>query len=166
MEVGFSNLRELFHEAAPYSYDLQELGSFHRQYERLMAHWQRVPRAHPGRGLCRPGAPARSGDAQGHGLLWLDFVPAMLDIASSRRGVSTASAVSVRQGIVARTTPSGRPMPRNCSPWPTRWAAETLFEPPAAVRDSTVHGIRVRAGLIGRKPSAPIRRGDRKEGSR
>ena len=117
MEVGFSNLRELFHEAAPYSYDLQELGGFHRQYERLMAHWQRVL---PGRILDvdyaalvrQPEAVMREVTA----FCGLDFVPAMLDIASSRRGVSTASAVSVRQGIVARTTPKWAPYAAQLQP--------------------------------------------------
>ena len=41
MEVCFSNLRELFAEANPYSYDQLELAAFHRQYQRLMAHWHR-----------------------------------------------------------------------------------------------------------------------------
>jgi hypothetical protein len=40
----------------------------------------------------------------------------MLDIASSRRGVSTASAVSVRQGIVARTTPKWAPYAAQLQP--------------------------------------------------
>jgi hypothetical protein len=39
----------------------------------------------------------------------LDFEPRMLDIGKRERGVATASAVQVREGVVARETPKWAP---------------------------------------------------------
>jgi tetratricopeptide (TPR) repeat protein len=41
MDVCFSNLKELFAAAYPYSYDLMELADHYGRYRRLMAHWHR-----------------------------------------------------------------------------------------------------------------------------
>jgi Sulfotransferase family len=117
METCFSNLRELFHEANPYSYDQRELGAFHGQYRRLMAHWSR---AFPGRILdvdyaqlvAAPEATLRAVTT----FCGLSFEPAMLDLARSGRGVSTASAVAVRQGITARDTPKWAPYAKQLQP--------------------------------------------------
>ena len=110
METCFSNLRELFHEANPYSYDQRELGAFYGQYSRLMAHWSA---AYPGgilevdyaQLLADPEATLRN-VAQFCGL---SFEPSMLNLTASERGVSTASAVAVRQGIVRPASPKWTP---------------------------------------------------------
>lgn len=110
VEVCFSNLRELFSEANPYSYDQLELADYYRQYRRLMAHWKQ---AWPGRildvdyaELTRdPEAVMRRVTA----FCGLPFEPAMLDTGARTRGVATASAVQVRQGIVARDKPKWAP---------------------------------------------------------
>lgn len=110
METGFSNLRELFSDANAYSYDQRELAHFHGQYQRLMAHWHA---AYPGRILdvdyaaltSRPEATMRR-VAEFCGL---EFDPAMLNLGDRTRAVATASAVSVRQGVVSRDVPKWAP---------------------------------------------------------
>ncbi len=117
LETCFSNLRELFHDANPYSYDQQELGAFHGQYSRLMAHWSQ---AFPGRILdvdyaalvAEPESTMRK-VAQ---FCRLPFEPSMLDPRPSERGVSTASAVAVREGIVRRETPKWAPYAKHLAP--------------------------------------------------
>ena len=110
METCFSNLRELFSEANPYSYDQRELAAFHQQYRRLMAHWHA---AWPGRihdvdyaALTREPETVMRDVAAFCGL---DFDPAMLAMQERKRGVATASAVQVRDKIVARDVPKWVP---------------------------------------------------------
>ena len=106
METCFSNLRELFSDANPYSYDQEELAGYFLQYRRLMAHWHA---RFPGRildvdyaELTRdPEATMRRVAA----FCGLDYLPAMSDPRNSGRAVATASAVQVRQGVVRRETP-------------------------------------------------------------
>lgn len=110
VETCFSNLRELFSDANPYSYDQLELADYYKQYQRLMAHWHQ---AWPGRildvdyaELTRdPEAVMRRVSA----FVGLEFEPGMLDTDARKRGVATASAVQVRQGIVARESPKWAP---------------------------------------------------------
>lgn len=106
LETCFSNLRELFSDANPYSYDLAELADFHSHYRRLMAHWH----------ACRPG---RILDVDYSRLtrepervlreicafVGIEFVPDMLKMANRQRAVVTASAVQVRDRIQVRDTP-------------------------------------------------------------
>jgi tetratricopeptide (TPR) repeat protein len=110
VEVCFSNLRELFSDANPYSYDQLELADYYHQYRRLMDHWRK---AWPGRildvgytELTRAPEATMRRVAEFCGLA---FEPAMLDIGARRRGVATASAVQVREGIVARERPKWAP---------------------------------------------------------
>jgi tetratricopeptide (TPR) repeat protein len=117
VETCFSNLRELFSDANPYSYDLAELAHFHGQYRRLMAHWRR---ALPGRVLDvdyarltrEPEAVMREVSA----FCGIEFDPAMVDTRASRRSVATASAVQVREGIQARDVPKWAPYADQLAP--------------------------------------------------
>lgn len=117
VETCFSNLRELFSEANPYSYDLQELAAYYRQYRALMAHWHRH---FPGRILDveyarlvrEPEAVLRQVCA----FCGLNFDPAMLELAGRQRGVVTASAVQVRGGIQARDVPKWAPYANHLAP--------------------------------------------------
>jgi tetratricopeptide (TPR) repeat protein len=110
VETCFSNLRELFSEANPYSYDIDELADFQRGYRRLMRHWHK---RYPGwildvpyeRLVAEPEATMREVCA----FCGIDFDPAMLDIDASRRAVVTASAVAVRGGIRRRAQPKWAP---------------------------------------------------------
>ena len=110
VETCFSNLRELFSDANPYSYDQLELADYYKQYRRLMAHWHQ---AWPGRildvdyaELTRDPETVMRRVAAFCGL---GYEAGMLDIAARKRGVATASAVQVRQGIVARERPKWAP---------------------------------------------------------
>jgi len=110
VETCFSNLRELFSEANPYSYDQLELADYYKEYRRLMAHWHT---ACPGRildidyaALTRdPEAVLREVTA----FCGLDFQPQMLRLQERKRGVATASAVQVRDKVVAREQPKWAP---------------------------------------------------------
>lgn len=110
IETCFSNLRELFSEANPYSYDQLELADFYKQYRRLMAHWHRQ---WPGRILDVDYAElTRDPETVLRRICafcGLDFQPQMLALTERKRGVATASAVQVRQGIVARERPKWAP---------------------------------------------------------
>lgn len=109
METCFSNLRELFSSANPYSYDLLELADYFLEYQRLMKHWHA---RYPGRILdvdyaqltADPEAQLRRVAA----FCGFDFEPAMLDLQSRQRGIVTASAVQVRGGIRVESTPKWR----------------------------------------------------------
>lgn len=103
METCFSNLRELFSDANPYSYDQLELAAFHRQYKRLVTHWH----AHfPGRILdvdyaalvADPENAMRTVAA----FCGVPYETAMSSAQGRKRAVSTASAVAVRQQIAGR----------------------------------------------------------------
>ena len=117
METCFSNLRELFSGTNEYSYDQRELADYFLQYRRLMAHWHA---ALPGRILdvsyerltCDPEATMREVAAH----CGIAYVPAMSDPRNSKRVVSTASSVQVREGVVRRATPKWAPYARHLQP--------------------------------------------------
>ena len=111
METCFSNLREYFAENTnSYSYDFTELAQFFIQYKDLMAHWHR---AFPGK-ILDVHYSRLTGDTQGMmeevtRFCGLDFEPGMLGLQHSKRAVTTASAVQVRQGIVTLEKPRWLP---------------------------------------------------------
>ncbi len=117
METCFSNLRELFSEANAYSYDQRELADYFVQYRRLMAHWHR---AYPGRILdvsytdltCDTEATMRRVAA----FCGLEYTDAMSDPRSSKRAVSTASAIQVREGVQQRKVPKWVPYRKYLQP--------------------------------------------------
>ena len=117
VETCFSNLRELFSDANPYSYDQLELADFFLQYRRLMAHWHS---AYPGRildvdyaELTRdPEAVMRKVAA----FCGIDYTDAMRDPRSSTRAVATASAVQVRDRVVRREVPKWAPYAKHLQP--------------------------------------------------
>lgn len=110
IETCFSNLRELFSDANPFSYDQHELAAYFLQYQRLMRQWHQV---FPGRildvdyaALTREPEPTLRRVAEFCGLA---FEPAMLDLQQRKRGVATASAFQVRDRILARDQPKWLP---------------------------------------------------------
>ena len=117
VETCFSNLRELFSEANPYSYDQLELADYYKQYRKLMAHWHA---AFPGRildvdyaALTRdPGTMLREVTA----FCGLEFQPQMLQLQERKRGVATASAVQVRDQVIARGQPKWAPYEEHLQP--------------------------------------------------
>lgn len=123
VETCFSNLRELFSEANPYSYDPIELADYHRMHDALMRHWhERFPgRIHEVRydRLTRDpeGEMRRIADFCG-----ISFDPAMLK-PNVARGVVTASAVQVRDGIQVRERPKWAPYEQYLQPMIARLQA-------------------------------------------
>lgn len=103
MDLCFSNWRALFGDAYGYSYDLVALVAHHRNYRRLMAHWQAV----------MPGAIhdvdyaalATDTEATARSLLdycGLGFEAGMLDEDGNVAPVATLSSAQVREPIRAR----------------------------------------------------------------
>ena len=117
VETCFSNLRELFSDVNAYSYDQLELADFYHQYRRLMAHWHE---RYPGRILdvsytkltTEPEETLREVAA----FCGLEFDSHMLDIQDRERGVATASAIQVRQGITALKQPKWAPYEAQLQP--------------------------------------------------
>ncbi|WP_165782440.1 tetratricopeptide repeat-containing sulfotransferase family protein [Solilutibacter silvestris] len=121
VETCFSNLRELFSEANPYSYDQIEVAEYYAMYRELMAHWKA---RFPGRildvdytRLTRDPGQVMREVAEFCGL---EFEQAMLSTSSSQRSVATASAMQVREGVVRRDTPKWKPYERHLLPLTTR----------------------------------------------
>jgi tetratricopeptide (TPR) repeat protein len=117
IETCFSNLRELFSDANPYSYDQLELADFYKQYRRLMAHWHQ---AYPGRILDVDYAElTRDTEAvlrRASAFCGFEFEPEMLALQNRKRGVATASAVQVRDKIVVREQPKWKPYEQYLQP--------------------------------------------------
>ncbi|MEO6383812.1 MAG: sulfotransferase [Thermomonas sp.] len=117
VETCFSNLRELFTEINPHSYDQHELADYFIQYRRLMAHWHA---RFPGRILDvdyaeltrNPEAVMREVAA----FCGIDYIDAMCDPRSSNRAVATASSVQVRDKVVRREVPKWAPYARQLQP--------------------------------------------------
>ena len=117
MDTCFSNLKELFSAACPYSYDQGELADWYLQYRGLMAHWQRSV---PGfvfdvsyeRLAAEPEAEARRILA----FCGLEFEPGCIDTASNRGSVNTASSAQVREPIHQRNVGAWRRYERHLGP--------------------------------------------------
>ena len=106
MEVGFSNLRELFSGANPYSYDQQELADYYLQYRALMDHWHEE---FPGRILdVEYAGLTRSTDESLRRIATFCGVRPDFTGAPSE-GVATASAVQVRERVETRPVPKWYP---------------------------------------------------------
>lgn len=124
METCFSNLRELFSEANPYSYDLGELGDFHQHYHALMAHWHarlpgRILDVSYARLLREPEAVM----AEVAAFCGVDYTASMLQSEGRKRGVVTASAVQVRARPQAEGSPKWLPYARFLAPLAERLGA-------------------------------------------
>lgn len=122
IETCFSNLRELFSDANPYSYDLGELADYYSLYASLMKHWHarfpgRILDVEYARLLTDPEARLRRVTE----FCGLPFDPAMLELGARNRGVVTASAVQVRNGVQIRDTPKWAPYQRWLAPLVDKW---------------------------------------------
>jgi tetratricopeptide (TPR) repeat protein len=126
VETCFSNLRELFSDANPYSYDLVELADYYRSYSELMKCWHarfpgRILDVEYARLLMDPESQLR----RVTGFCGLPFDAAMLEFGSRRRGIVTASAVQVRNGIQIRERPRWAPYERWLGPMIDRLRTQT-----------------------------------------
>lgn len=117
VETCFSNLRELFSEANPYSYEMTELADYYALYQQLMRRWHEQ---FPGRILdVEYQRLVREPDAEIRRVAQfcdVQFEPGMLQLDAQRRGVVTASAVQVRTAIEVRERPKWAPYERWLAP--------------------------------------------------
>jgi len=113
MDLCFSNYRALFGDAFAYSYDLESLAAHHRQYRRLMRHWQAVmPGAIHDVGY---EALVRDPEATARALLefcGLPFEAGCIDTAANPAPVATLSSAQVRERIHARALQEWKPYER------------------------------------------------------
>ncbi|WP_116810993.1 tetratricopeptide repeat-containing sulfotransferase family protein [Steroidobacter cummioxidans] len=122
VETCFSNLRELFSDANPFSYDLGELADYYEWYAGLMKHWHarfagRILDVEYAQLLANPELQLRRVTE----FCGLPFDPAMLELGSRRRGVVTASAVQVRSSVQIRDIPKWAPYERRLTPLVDKW---------------------------------------------
>ena len=125
MDACFANLKELFAEAYPYSYDLEELATYYGRYRRLMDHWHA---RFPGRILDvsyeslvqDPEATSRAVYAH----CGLDWSPEVVRIEAGTGAVSTASTVQVREPIHARSVQGWRRYEAQLAPLHARLRAD------------------------------------------
>ena len=92
---------KLFGAGAPYSFELGELGRYHRAYDRLMAHWRELL---PDDALLEVDYEALVSDPEGQGrrilaFCGLDAGPGRLEAHRAERRIRTASALQVRQPV-------------------------------------------------------------------
>lgn len=103
MDVCFSNLKELFAQAYPHSYDMQEMAAHYQRYHGLMQHWHRVL---PGRILdvsyadlvLAPQDSAR----RVLGFCGVQWVDGIMQIDGRKGAIATASSLQLREPIHAR----------------------------------------------------------------
>ncbi len=105
----FSAYRQHFSRGQGFTYDLNDLGRYWRDYHALMAHWDdvlpgRVHRVHHERLLAEPEPTIRALLAHAG----LEFEPACLTPHLTARAVRTASAEQVRQPLAVRPDESWR----------------------------------------------------------
>lgn len=117
VETCFSNLRENFSGANPYSYEQAELAHFHGQYKKLMQYFSSryadmILDVDYSR-LTRDPATVVKEVAEFCGVA---YEPRMLDLRSRSRSVGTASAVQVRQDVMRRERPRWVPYEQYLKP--------------------------------------------------
>ena len=117
VETAFSNMREMFAHAAPYSYDQLELADYCNQYRDLMDHWRE---RFPDRileitysDLTRATEATMRKVAEFCGF---PFTEKLLQPDSVGKSVATASAVQVRDRIVVRDKPKWAPYEQYLQP--------------------------------------------------
>jgi len=117
MECGFSNFKQLYATGVTYSYSLQSIGRFYRDYLRLMRHIDLVQPAAVHRvihgGLV---ADPESEIRRMLDYIGLPFDPACLNFHQNPRSVATPSAEQVRRPINSDGCDAWRPYERWLEP--------------------------------------------------
>lgn len=124
MDTCFSNFKELFSNACPYSYDQEELAGYYGLHHRLMAHWLQ---ALPGYVLdVSYEQLARDPESEARRILQfcgLGWESGCLDVAGNKRAVNTASSAQVREPIHQRGIEAWRRYEAHLGPMHARLAA-------------------------------------------
>jgi tetratricopeptide (TPR) repeat protein len=117
MDTCFSNLKELFSAACPYSYDQKELADWYLQYRGLMEHWKQVAPDFVFDVSYEKLAADPEGEARRIlAFCGLEFEPGCLDVASNRGSVNTASSAQVREPIHQRNVGAWRRYEKHLGP--------------------------------------------------
>jgi tetratricopeptide (TPR) repeat protein len=139
MACCFSNFKQLFASGQEFTYSLQDIGRYYRDYIELMQHWQRVL---PGR-ILRVRHEQVVEDLEGNvrrilEFCGLPFEPQCVQFHKTERSVRTASSEQVRQPIFKE----GLEQWRHFEPWlgPLKAALGELADGGAHSADSGVHG--------------------------
>ncbi len=125
MACCFSNFKQLYAEGQEFTYSLQDIAGYYRQYVKLMRHWDEVlPRAVLRVNHEELVAGLETQVRRMLEFLSLDFEPQCLDFHRSARSVRTASSEQVRRPINAE----GIDQWRHFEPWlgPLREALGSL----------------------------------------
>jgi len=117
VDTCFSNLRTIFRGAAPYACDQADMADYYTRYADLMAHWHAMA---PGRILDIDYADFVA-DPEGQARRMMDycgleFEPEALNIERRHGQAATASAASVRLGILKNRTGAWRPYATHLRP--------------------------------------------------
>lgn len=101
MDTCFSNYGRLFNQPMPYAYDLQELGSYYKDYKRLMNHWREILPAGTILDVCYEEV---VGNLEHEARRLIDYLGLpwerqCVDFHRNKRPVKTASAAQVREPI-------------------------------------------------------------------
>lgn len=134
MDNCFGCFKQLWAEGQHFSYDLEDLGHYYRDYLRLMAHWQRC---FPGR-ILDVDYEQVVADLEGHvrrllSFLELPFEQQCIDFHQTERAVNTASSEQVRQPIYTSAVDYWRHFERELAP--LRSALGDALPATAAVSD-------------------------------
>lgn len=117
VDTCFSVFKQLFVDAYPFSYDLDELARYYVGYRTLMTHWETVL---PGRiHTVRYESLVADVESEARAALaWcgLDWDPACLSFHENRTAATTASAVQVRQPVYDRSVGRWRKNERELKP--------------------------------------------------
>lgn len=117
VETCFSNLRELFSEINPHSYDQLEMADYFLQYRRMMAHWCAMfPNRILDVGYARLTASPEATMREVAAFCGIDYADGMSSTVSSGRAVGTASSIQIREGVVRRETPKWLPYAQRLQP--------------------------------------------------
>jgi tetratricopeptide (TPR) repeat protein len=124
MDTCFSNLKELFANPYPHSYDQLEMADHYRRYRQLMAHWRaqfpgRIHEVHYAELVAEPERVAREA-LSFCGLPWQDGI---LEIEHRGGTVATASATQVREPIHQRSVGQWRRYETQLAPMRERLGA-------------------------------------------
>lgn len=118
LDTCFSRFAKLFLDKNPYSYDLGELGRYHRRYEALMAHWRSVL---PAGALLEVSYEALVDDLEREARRMLEFCDLPWDdqclrFHETQRAVKTPSALQVRQPLYRKALGRAAPYERFLGP--------------------------------------------------
>ena len=118
VDTCLSCYSKLFGGEQSFTYNLEELGRFHTDYQKLMAHWRRVlPASH----FIEVDYEDVVGDIEAQARRMLDFIgvgwePSCLEFYTTQRSVRTASVNQVRKPVYTTSAGRWRPHANNLKP--------------------------------------------------